>query len=81
MQLHPGTGCLRQVAHVAVVGQIDHLSQPAHLGKQAEGRLCAVIVEAFHDVIGNEGHRTVLLHEFMIARDAQCEVELRTRPL
>ncbi len=37
-----GAGCLRQIAQMCVMGQIDHLPLFRHLGPQAEGGIARV---------------------------------------
>src|SRR3546814_9968823 len=60
---HAGADALGDGAQMPVVRQVDHLADPGHLREQAAGLLGAEVVEGFHDVVGDEGHRPARLRE------------------
>ena len=71
----------RDLRQVLMMGEIDHLPHPPHLREQAQRLLGAEMVEGFHDVVGDEGRRDAGAGEFVIAGDAQRQIELKPRTL
>jgi hypothetical protein len=67
---------LGNVAEMAVMGQIDDLTDTADIAKKPENLLRAGIVKRFHDIVGNEGHGRSHLGELFVSREPEREIEL-----
>lgn len=59
-----------------VVGQIDDLAHHRHLTQKGKGFGRAVVVEGFHDIIGDEGHRWVGIGQNVVTGSAQGKISV-----
>jgi hypothetical protein len=66
---------------MAVMGEIDDLSDPRHIGEYPKGFLCPEIIEGLQNVVGDERDRPMGLSELVISRNAQGQIELKPRAL
>jgi hypothetical protein len=71
----------RDLTKVPVMCQIDHLSHPRRLAEETEHLLRARIVEALHDVVGDERYGRAERCEFLVAREPEREIELNCVPV
>ena len=78
---HAGAGCHCNFAQMLMVREIYYLSYVGHFAKQWECFLCAVIIEGFHDVIGDKRHRTPRLDKFVISGHTHRHTKLKTGAL
>gem|GEM_PF-6521790 len=57
--------------NMLMMGEINHLANGGHIGKEPDRLFGAKIIEGLHDVVGNEGHGRAHTREFMITRHAK----------
>ena len=65
---------LGDLAEVAVVGEVDDLPKLADLPEESEHRCRSDMVEGFHDVVGNEGHRRTKSGELLVTGQSKRQV-------
>ncbi len=56
MQLRFRTNLSGDLAKMLMMGEVNNLADLGHLRQQAEGFLGSLVVERFHDVVGDERH-------------------------
>jgi len=69
------------LAHMRMVGEIDHPSDGGHLCEKPKGFLRAEIVERLHDVVGEKRDGRTRRRELMVAGNAERQVKLESRSL